>query len=105
MYHFVGLRVIRKSPTTQTKLRWPGSTMFRIIGFIICLSYLVSCRSQGASNKYKDAKHHPSEEMNKESKKADKKIRKKFLKTQKKNKKAIGKRGGLWSKKKKQYTN
>jgi hypothetical protein len=93
MYHSPRLSVIRKS-----------RNMFRILGFIICLSYLASCRSQGASNEYKDAKHHPSEQISNENKKANKKQHKDFLKTQKKNNKAIGKRGSVWSKKKKQYT-
>jgi hypothetical protein len=78
--------------------------MVRILGFILCFSLFMACRSHGPTNEYKNAKHHPSEQLNKESKKADKKVRKVFLKTQKKNNKAISKKGGMWSKKKKQYT-
>ncbi|MDQ3111901.1 MAG: hypothetical protein M3R17_18600 [Bacteroidota bacterium] len=79
--------------------------MFRILGFILCLSFFVACRSHGPTNEYKNAKNHPSDQHNKEGKKATKKAHRDFLKTQKKNNKAISKRGGMWSKKKKQYTN
>ncbi len=78
--------------------------MARILFIFFSILMLASCRSQGASNKYKDAKHHPSEDLSNEGKKANKKAHKDFLATQKKNNKAIGKRGSIWSKKKKQYT-
>jgi hypothetical protein len=78
--------------------------MLRILGFILCLSFFAACRSHGPTNEYKNAKHHPSEQISNENKKASKKARRDFLKTQKKNKKAINKNGGVWRKKKKQYT-
>jgi hypothetical protein len=74
-----------------------------LLGFIFCLTLLASCKSKGATNEYKNAKHHPSEQISKENKKAAKKAQKDFLHQQKKNNKAIGKRGSVWSKKKKQY--
>ena len=94
MYQLKNLSVIRKS----------HGMIKVLLGFILCVSLLASCRSQGASNEYKSAKHHPSEQISKENKKAAKKAQKDFLKQQKKNNKAIGKKGGIWSKKKKQYT-
>jgi hypothetical protein len=75
-----------------------------LLSFIFALSVLASCKSKGATNEYKNAKHHPSETIAKENKKGAKKARRDFLKTQKKNNKAIGKRGSIWGKKKKQYT-
>ena len=94
MYHSKELSVINKS----------RSMMKFLLGFIFFLSLLASCKSQGATNEYKNAKHHPSETISKENKKATKKAHRDFLKTQKKNNKAIGKRGSVWGKKKKQYT-
>ena len=95
MYHLKPLSVIKQST----------GMMRSFIGFIFCICLLASCRSQGASNEYKSAKHHPSEQISKENKSKAKKAQKDFLKTQKKNKKAMSKKGGMWSKKKKQYTN
>jgi hypothetical protein len=52
---------------------------------------LTSCRrNQGASNPYKDAKRHPSDQIAKEHARGSKKAHKIFLKTQKKNKKKLG---------------
>ncbi len=79
--------------------------MIRIfILFIFSISILASCRSQGASNKYKSAKNHPSEQISKENKKAAKKAQKDFLHQQKHNKQNTIKKGNRWTKKKKRYT-
>lgn len=79
--------------------------MIRIfIGFIFCISILASCRSRGATNDYKNAKNHPSEQISKENKTKAKKAQRDFLRTQKKNKKNTIKKGNRWTKKKKKYT-
>jgi hypothetical protein len=65
---------------------------------------MTSCFKHEVHNKYKDAKKHPSDQLNKESVKATKHTRKVFLKTQKQNKKEIGKHGRIWQKKKRQHT-
>ncbi|CAN5219144.1 hypothetical protein BH09BAC5_BH09BAC5_19490 [soil metagenome] len=79
--------------------------MSRIISVFLIMLFLASCKSHEVGNSYLESKHHPSEKLNNEGKKANKKAHKDFLKTQKKNNKAIGKKGHIWSKKKKQYTN
>lgn len=78
--------------------------MFRLLFFAFSLSLLASCHPHATTNKYRDAKTHPSEEMGKENKKAAKRAQHVFLKTQKKNNKELGKKGSIWSKKKSQYT-
>lgn len=77
--------------------------MIRLLLFVFSMSLMTSCFKHEVHNKYKDAKHHPSDELNKESVKATKKTRKKFLKTQKQNKKSISKHGRIWQKKGKQH--
>ena len=73
--------------------------------FILTVFIFVSCKSRHeVGNSYLEAKHHPSEKIAGEQKKKAKKAQKDFLKQQKKNNKAIGKQGNVWSKKKKQYT-
>ncbi len=79
--------------------------MFRLLILIMSLGLLASCHRHEVGNKYLEAKHHPSEKISDDSKKATRKAHHEFLKTQKKNNKEIGKKGHLWSKKKKQYTN
>ncbi|MGL4598784.1 MAG: hypothetical protein ACRCYO_14805 [Bacteroidia bacterium] len=66
--------------------------VFRIlVPFLVLVFALTSCRrNQGASNPYKDARKHPSDQIAKEHKKGSKKAHKIFLKTQKKNKKKLG---------------
>ena len=79
--------------------------MFRLLLFVFSFSLMItSCHRHEVHNKYKDAKKHPSDELNKESVKATKHVKKVFLKTQKKNKKSIGKHGRIWQKKGKQRT-
>ncbi len=75
-----------------------------IILFIFSISILASCRSQGATNEYKNAKNHPSEQIAKENKAKAKKAQKDFLRTQKKNKQNTIKKGNRWTKKKRRYT-
>ena len=41
--------------------------------FIICLSFLLSCRSSGPHNKVWESKRHPSDELRHEYNKANKK--------------------------------
>jgi hypothetical protein len=79
--------------------------MFRLPIFILSLFLLISCNRHETKNTYLESKHHPSEQISNENKKAAKKAQHDFLKTQKKNNKAIGKHGSIWTKKKKQYTN
>jgi hypothetical protein len=75
-----------------------------LLGFIFCLALLASCKSKGATNEYKNAKHHPSETIVKENKKAAKKARKDFQAQKKRAIKNGAKQGKVWGKKKKQYT-
>lgn len=79
--------------------------MLRLLIFAMSLGFLAACHKHEVGNKYLEAKHHPSEKISDDSKKATKKVQRKFIKTQKKNNKAIGKKGNIWTKKKKQYTN
>lgn len=73
--------------------------------FILSVFIFVSCKSRHeVGNSYLESKHHPSEKIAGEQKKKAKKAQRDFVKQQKKNNKAIGKRGSIWSKKKKQYT-
>jgi hypothetical protein len=79
--------------------------MLRIVFFSLFLGIMASCKSRHeVGNSYRESKNHPSEKLSDESKKATRKAHHDFLKTQKANNKAIGKKGGEWSKKKKQYT-
>lgn len=74
-----------------------------IFVLIFSLFLLASCKRHEVTNEYKNAKHHPSEDLAKEQKKAAKKAQKVFLKTQKNNKKSQNKKIKFWQKKKKQY--
>ncbi|HET6992969.1 MAG TPA: hypothetical protein VFJ43_16675 [Bacteroidia bacterium] len=79
--------------------------MFRLPVLFLSLFFLASCNKHEVGNSYLESKHHPSEQISNENKKAAKKAQHDFLKTQKKNNKQINKKGGTWTKKKKQYTN
>lgn len=66
--------------------------------------FVLSCKhNEGASNPYRDAKHHPSEEIAAGQKKASKQADHDFRKNQKRTKKSQVKKGNKWAKKKKQY--
>jgi len=58
-----------------------------------------SCGPHLTSNKYKDAKTHPSDILQKQNKAAAKQARKDFKKQQKLNQKAISKNSRPWQKK------
>jgi hypothetical protein len=73
----------------------------RSILLFIFLSMLVACRhNKGASNEFKDAKTHPSEQIGKGHKKAADKADHDFKKNQRKSKKAGEKKNAKFFKKK-----
>ena len=74
--------------------------MKRLIVFLFPAVLLAACHHEHlVSNKYKDAKVHPSETLAKEDKKADKDAKKTFKKQMKRNQKTISKNGRPFSKK------
>lgn len=75
--------------------------MKKLLLFLIPVFLLASCRPHYTTNEYRDAKTHPSEEIQKGHKKAAKQADKDFRKNQKKSKKAIEKKNGSFFKKKK----